>query len=604
MADIIITFIFCCVPVVFFIFIIILIISLSSQKIKNPNNSGVIDYLKSKKAEGYKTLDELIDYESSLLEPKEAIKPPAKPDEQNIIHREEVLPDKGWSISSAEILLYLGSFLITFAMLVLVALGWDNIADLFKLFILGFTVFTFLLAGIGLKFTKKLKNVGSTYITIGSLGLILFFMGIWNFALSYSNLIKFEYYWVFASVLYFISNILLYKIFEHKRFFYLLILSIYSFIISLSFSITVQAEFRIVFIAVLNLALYFTNPAFGLNNKGLIQIVSRITNYILNIFIIFIILNLYSEIVLFSDKLVALLSLSIGTLFIAITFFTLKAKFETASELILLIIKSLIISSLFSNSIETISVIVGIIAILYLVLSEVLFARKSYVLNILTKIIIAFIIIGINILLAANWIFSNSFEISNIYIFILGFISIILIFYIPLRYKIHSLTGIISFYLLFLLTRLIDLLFDFNLNFYIYLYLILGVFLSTAYIFAKRSAKDIIANIIYPLTEGLPFITIFFSIIANINYLYAIVFLVISSIYLIRSILFNNKILLTLAYLFFGCFIVSLLHYMDKISLLEVSSLSQYSIFLSFFALIIFFIEEYKDSLKKKFSQK
>ena len=592
------------------------------------NNEEIIAYLKKQKSNGYKTIDDLIEYlqgqsvpqvssqvsvspqviaeekvvqtsmqaEESATRVKE--KPTIKTSDATIQSKRET------QISSAEVLLYLGSFLISFAMLVLVALGWEAIPGIGKTIIVGLTVIGFLAAGLLLVSTTKLKQVGYTFLTVGSIGTPLAFLGLWNFMLVGNVGFSFALFWTVVSILTISMNVGFMVFAKKKRFFYLLQIAIFSLFISFAFTLTNDSNFRIIIIALLNVLFYFTNNIFG-QYKNETKIISRIANMILNVFIILAVSGLVDSIQTDYQRFLAIIAMLIPTSLIIFTHFKERSFIESGVELALLPLKLALVLAIVKANVDAVFISYGLLSVVYILIAEFELLKKTKILFYLTLIIAGGILGLVNLGLIINWtsVNSNTNLLNSWTILISLVVSIFGIIFIPLKRKNYTLTGIALTYTIFVFTRILNLLYP-NLDLETLVYIFLGIVLIKGFVLtnAKYEGQKILEKLSQPFVELLTGITLTLSLFTINSTNVATVWLIIAGFLLVRSLVLKSVLTRFIAYLIFIPGFAALLHVFWKNNLFTfLKNEADYSLVIAGASIIFFVVNEILRHYKKTY---
>jgi hypothetical protein len=315
-------------------------------------------------------------------------------------------------LSNAEILLYLGSALVLFSIFVLVAFNWQTFNNLVKSIILIILTFGFYGLGIVLNSSHTLRKAGLTFITIGSLSLGFLGLGLWNFGLKDSLGISFQVFWLIHSVVLLMAYSVTLYLLKLNRFFYFLLISLYSFIISFSFTLTDDPKFRVVVIAALNLIIYSSD---GLFNKfsSEVKMISRVLNMILDLIIFLTILGLSGEIDDIGLKYIAAFSLLVPAAFILLSFFKDKARIEPAASMILVPMKFMLILWIFGLQLPAYITLFTLYALIVTLFNEYTVAVRSRFLFILSSGINILIVSLTSIIVFVDWMDTSVFKFNS-----------------------------------------------------------------------------------------------------------------------------------------------------------------------------------------------
>lgn len=351
------------------IVVLVIIIYYASNRNKSGTDSKktlnkvlLLTWLGQMKAKGYSTIDELIDFlngknaekTTNLTQKKvpqqitqKTTAEMEEKDEKQLervsaetkttpVNKEESKPlempklpqiDIKSQLSNATFLLYLGSALILFAVFIFVAFNWQSFTAITKSLILVLLTFSFYLAGVVTHSMPKLKQASGTFLFIGSVCLGLTGIGLWNFneiGLRVRG-ITFSSYWLFYSVILIVVYTSSYYLLKTKSYLYMTLAALYSILASIAFTVTNDDKFRIVLLALLNLAT-FTFKSYTGEMDGLISLASRAINYVLDVLIYIIVFSLSGDITTPSDQITALAALLIPTVFNIVSYLKINSK--------------------------------------------------------------------------------------------------------------------------------------------------------------------------------------------------------------------------------------------------------------------------------------
>jgi hypothetical protein len=407
--------IICLLPIAIIVLLII-IATRNSHRNGNPTNqpirhdfqSELLSWLKIKKSEGITTIDELIaavynnhakpTQEVVLIKPNgravsELSRPvpqpvitPAPVQQKAVPHvavpQQHQTPRKNVQISSAELLLYLGSFLVVFSLFVFIAFTWEIYSTVAKsLMIVIFTI-AFYAVGAVLNRFERLKKASVTFVTIGTIASAFTGIGLWNFGLFENTSITFPIYWtvygIVLAAVYFISL----KIYGQKRYFYLGLLVLYSLMGSFSFMVTDDPKLRVVIIALLNVLFYGSDKVFGHLGKE-IRIASRSVNIIFDILIPLIVLSLLPDISTLSSQVFAVIALLIPTIGYLLVWIKEKSKGELYGGILTLLVKISLIGLVFSLGTAQFALLMVLSGIILLTTCDISFAKEKQLINVL-----------------------------------------------------------------------------------------------------------------------------------------------------------------------------------------------------------------------------
>lgn len=417
---------------------------------KPENNSSFLDALKRHRANGYEKLSDLIKY---LDKGSEDLSPvmPVNTDENidknktqsnsftspaidstinNSIKQSKKVEQKTrQKLDQANVLLYLGSGLVVFSAFIFVAFNWQNFGPMVKLIILLLVNLSFFVAGLVAQGFPRVKQAATTLLITACIILIFSGMGVWVWAIApalgtVTETTFFIYWGVFSLILGLVYGIVS-RLIVSKNFAYLILLTIYSFLLSLSVALTTDNNFRIVVFALLNLGLYASEGFFkklSINTNLIIRIMS----HILNIVIFMVVVTNWDSIVYDNLKLPAILALAIPFVFNIIALFKEKSASEGYAEQLFLPLRVALIGSFFSQSLEFFCYLFLLLAVIQGLCNYLIYILKpNSGLNTLGKVV--FWVLSSLVLIAnlAVWV-SQSFylisEISGLYLISLGFL--------------------------------------------------------------------------------------------------------------------------------------------------------------------------------------
>jgi hypothetical protein len=348
------------------------------------------------KNKGYITIEELIEHLQGKKEETPKITQPVKEhfveDKPNFEHKVEYKPesikepavsapvkpielsklpdfDIKSQLNNATFLLYLGSGLVLFAVFIFVAFNWQSFTPITKSIIVLLLTLSFYLAGYITHNYPKLKQASGTFFFIGSICLGLTGIGIWNFNEVAFRVrgIDFSTYWLLYSVILVSVYIASYLKQKTRSYLYMTLATLYSIITSIAFTITNDDKFRIVVIALLNLGV-FSLKTYTLEMDRMISIASRSINYVLDVFIYFIIASMLAEITTVENQLIALFALLIPSIFNLISYIKLKNIIDLQMLIITSPIKLLMVCWIFGLNLGE----SGLIFAIYLIISSLM----------------------------------------------------------------------------------------------------------------------------------------------------------------------------------------------------------------------------------------
>ncbi|MBD3362273.1 DUF2157 domain-containing protein [Candidatus Dojkabacteria bacterium] len=360
------------------------------------NKQTLIRWLKQQKKAGLITIDDLL---TKIERSKHATKQDKyKTTKQTLVHKKETQSneietkstkkkDSATDIikkqsSNATLLLYIGAILVIFSVFIFTAFNWETFSGLIKSFILIGLTLSFYISGIIIYQFKSIKKAGITFITIASIGLGFTGIGLWKFLLENTWTLNFSTYWlgysIFMTLVYSVSLYL----FNLRKYFYFLLISIYSSILSFAFTLTTEIEYRVVVILILNLLFYFSDGILTKFTKE-IQFSSRLINQILNVLgILTVIIGLDTGLI--HSNIIYLITLFVPTVFSVITWFKQKYKVETLISLLLTPVKIFIayfVLDLENPNPVQLTLVVTIYTILNTILAEIIFDKKHKLLH-------------------------------------------------------------------------------------------------------------------------------------------------------------------------------------------------------------------------------
>jgi len=358
---------------------------------------------------------------------------------------------------SASILLYLGAGLIIFAVFVFVAFTWETYSNAAKSLIL--ILFTFCMYGSGILFTltRKIKQAGLAFLFIASVLFCFLGIGLWNFYFEEVLAVSFQQYWLYWSLLMVGLYAVTLRMLNLKRFFFLLLISIYSSFYTFSYVIADNSHLRPAIFLSLNLVFYSLNGLFGKYLK-IIKVSSRGVNLFLNFTTLLVVTPcLFDQTLSSTDKIIAACSLLVPTLFSILTFVKERTNIEPSIEIILLPVKLLIICLLAKSSIETTFITLFLYASFITVLADYL-KSKSFTLLFWISKCTSWTIAGLlSLTFLITWVspgeilFSKSIQIG----LILGISLLITVPAFLSKRKVHLSIALI--YLIFAATRIFSL---------------------------------------------------------------------------------------------------------------------------------------------------
>ncbi len=417
---------------------------------------------------------------------------------------------------NSKLILYLGSGLVTFAMLALVTLGWNTISAEVKIGLLLLNVVGFLVSGLYLSKHKSLGSVGSTFLFVGSLGFMLFLVGVWNFLLAEVYFDLRYIYWLLASTISVLLNYLLLKLSGEDRFFNLGLFSLYSLLMSLAFLLSTQEIYRIVVFMVLNTLLLISQNVLKGNNLKKILFTSRLINVIGSVLIIGTVGPLLTSGLGLEDKLLITLGLLISTLFTAFDYYRSRSRL-IGFEFVLFLIKYELLVVLWGLSVDVIFIGVGVLIAIYIMVSHFIFERSSKALYFLTLILA-----GIMSTFIVFHTLANSITNTGVYTFSTLLLTNLIVFgsllLIPLVKKRSLTTGIVLTYSVLILHLVLDWLFpEMKYTSYMYVYLSLALTISVGNTLLRKLYSQNYSRYLLPSSIVLGFLSITTLIMALFN---------------------------------------------------------------------------------------
>lgn len=177
--------------------------------------------------------------------------------QQNQVQQAQQQNRKRTSIELGEVAVYLGLTFVTFSTLNLVLFNWENFNSIVKTLIITLVMGFVYTLGFFFRNKSRFLNLGKVFLIIGSVLFGFWGLGVWNFNFRSGELsIPFEYYWATFSLIWAINNFLILRLLQFKKLIYILLASIYSFLLSFAFALTDIAELRVIIFAFGNLLVY------------------------------------------------------------------------------------------------------------------------------------------------------------------------------------------------------------------------------------------------------------------------------------------------------------------------------------------------------------
>lgn len=159
-------------------------------------------------------------------------------------------------------LLYVGTVLISFSILVFVAFNWQTFTNGVKCGLLLAFTGAFYLGGIVFYKTDMFRSAGVTFITIASIVFGLMGIGLWRFGLNGNVGFNFKTYWILYSILLlFVYAFTLYRT-QLTRFHYFAVAAFYSLTVTTGLRINDHIKKQLIFILGINLVFYFCSGLF------------------------------------------------------------------------------------------------------------------------------------------------------------------------------------------------------------------------------------------------------------------------------------------------------------------------------------------------------
>lgn len=342
----------------------------------NQDKRKTFDYewLLEQKAKGITHIDDLIalckqDEDKVIPEQTQTVSNLETYRIQNL-HENKIEPRK----NNAKFLLYFGSFLVSVAILSLVALNWESMSNGLKTLILIITITGFYLLGYIINRIFQLRDAGHTFYLLASIILGISGIGFWNFGINQISGLTVNLYFFLYAALILLINIGFYLIIRRKRFLYIALVSTYVFFTSTGFLTTNDYKFRIVIIAILNLVFYLTSNYLYQIKKD-IGLFSTVTNWVLNVIIYLFWAVLYIPEGL--DRFIAVFALLIPTLFILIKYFRENSSTSLAIEALFLQLKAFAIMTIFRLDINASILLFLFINSCFVLLSELLIDKQK-----------------------------------------------------------------------------------------------------------------------------------------------------------------------------------------------------------------------------------
>ena len=377
------------------------------------------------------------------------------------------------NIGNAEFLLYFGSFLVSLAIFILVALGWESMSNAVKNFVLILSIFGFAGFGFIVYHHFNLKNAGHTFYALSSILFAISGIGFWNSGLNKVQGFDINLYFLLYSILILIFNALIYINIKRKRFLYLTIISVYIFFTSVAFILNSDDRFRVVIIGFLNFALYLLSN-YAKEIKSDIYSFARVVNWILNLVIVTI-FAFTGDVNGFSNRLIAIIPLLVPTVFIISEIIIDEVHIDFALEMLALQIKALLIGIAFRFDMNEMLIFFSILNIVLLLISEFLIDKEKRNLKLWNLFIVSISVLLLNLPLGTQIFALPDMLKIDLYAQILVLVISLIVLALPwyLR-KNKSMLGFSLVYTIFIAVKLTILLKpDVDLNFII---LILGIF--------------------------------------------------------------------------------------------------------------------------------
>ena len=273
----------------------------------------------------------------------------------------------------ANLLLYLGSFLVISAALILIAFNWEQFEDYVKAFILPVFTGLFFLFGLIFYKLKKVKSAGVTFLIISNILIPLSFISIWRFILEDYSGLEFWIYWFFVSAIFLVLSFLYNLFIQNVVSKLILVLGLNSLIFSAVFAFDFGVLLSVLFICSLNLIVFTFYK--NIRDKFLrrsVFVFSQVLNSLLFIYAFFVLflegsLALNVELFLFEQAVLNQV-LSLLVLFLPI-FFCAVSYIKTYKSLFYFPVLPLAIASIglfgyvWKLSIEQVSLLLTIVVI-------------------------------------------------------------------------------------------------------------------------------------------------------------------------------------------------------------------------------------------------
>lgn len=186
---------------------------------------------------------------------------------------------------SAILLLYLGSFLIISAALILIAFNWEQFSSIVRSLILPLFIVSFALFGYVFFQSKRVHSAGVTFLVISEILIPLSFVGIWRFYLQDIHILPFWGYWLIVSIPFLILSLVYNRFLSSFVTKILVVFGLNSLIISTALAWEFEVLPTVLFLSWLNLSvliLYKSIKDTFLRRATLF--ISQIFNLLLSIF--------------------------------------------------------------------------------------------------------------------------------------------------------------------------------------------------------------------------------------------------------------------------------------------------------------------------------
>jgi len=253
-----------------------------------------VNYMKQLKEEGKEGIDDVIadllnkvarDSKESITVQENTRSTHSEDDNPDNTHAiKEKIVEERKSIDTSNLLLYLGAFVFIFAIFIFATYNWASFSAMFKIVLILLIPFAFFFIGLFLKEKEKYQSASATFVLISAFTLGFAGLGVWNFG-DFTNILSFWEYWLYYSIFITSAYIGLLNLFDDKRYYYFLLGAIYSVITSISASLAMAFELRIVTFALLNIGFYSMSYMIP-NRSKLFDTIPSLVNKIVDVVIL------------------------------------------------------------------------------------------------------------------------------------------------------------------------------------------------------------------------------------------------------------------------------------------------------------------------------